>query len=394
MKILGSGTYGVVYRIFNKPGLAFKRSSLSELSWIREISIVKMLNHPNIVKFNNIEINPVTNKIIVEMPHYPQCLYNLDQGIKNPDTIINKLFDALLYCHQHGVIHRDLKEENIMLDIDQNPIILDFGLSHYKSIGALSSSVASLAFIPPEVHNFDKDSKMKLFYDTRLDVWAFGLIVADLVCDEYFYDHIDNNSKELTRKFKKEYPKQWTFHEIKMADPEYDGSECNIYDFLLSNPSLFYIYFHKFLTKHTIIFAKKYSTIIKRCVCPLKKRAYLKDLAYLFPIKSHMQTPAALSEKNAVLDTISDFLIKEFHNHCHNPPAIYHYYKSNKPANISEIKCFVYYIYCVILLIDKTPSVNEYIQYINLKLDLPKKMTKSDLRQMLYDIVQTHFHQK
>lgn len=87
---------------------------------------------------------------------------------------------GLKYLHENGVIHRDLKPENLLLDSNYHVKISDFGISKLTidNESANHTRVGTLAYMAPEVY-------LSHAYERSVDVWAFGLIFAEMALIDY-----------------------------------------------------------------------------------------------------------------------------------------------------------------------------------------------------------------
>lgn len=87
---------------------------------------------------------------------------------------MRQLVSALKYMHGSGVVHRDVKLENILIDDDFNIKLADFGFSSYKNINCLDSFVGTRTYLAPEV-------KANVVYDGRkADVFSAGVVLFAL----------------------------------------------------------------------------------------------------------------------------------------------------------------------------------------------------------------------
>lgn len=124
----------------------------------REIKILKMVNHPNIVRL--IETISSSKNIYLVMEFAEggdlNSLIEANRRLTEKQALqyFLQLLDGVEYIHSLGIVHRDLKPENILLTKDKTTIqIVDFGLSNlYNGSGLLSTPCGSPCYAPPEVH--------------------------------------------------------------------------------------------------------------------------------------------------------------------------------------------------------------------------------------------------
>ena len=130
--------------------------------------------------------------------------------------IMEQLLDAVNYCHQRGLIHRDLKLSNILL-VEPNSIkklkIIDFGISGiFNKGGGDKTSACTLAFSPPELIS-GKDTESK----PSLDIWSLGIILYYILTKRLPFG--DNEGEfvlfERIQKDKVKFPKNLLSREAK-----------------------------------------------------------------------------------------------------------------------------------------------------------------------------------
>ncbi|XP_041036303.1 cyclin-dependent kinase 2 isoform X3 [Carcharodon carcharias] len=140
---IGEGTYGVVYKAKNKDTgevVALKKIRLDTetegvpSTAIREISLLKELSHPNIVKL--LDVIHTENKLYLVFEFLHQDLKKFMDvssvnGIPLPlvKSYLFQLLQGLAFCHSHRVLHRDLKPQNLLINAEGAIKLADFGLA-------------------------------------------------------------------------------------------------------------------------------------------------------------------------------------------------------------------------------------------------------------------------
>ncbi|XP_078675696.1 MAP/microtubule affinity-regulating kinase 3-like isoform X30 [Branchiostoma floridae x Branchiostoma belcheri] len=180
----------VAIKIIDKTQL--NPSSLQKL--FREVRIMKMLNHPNIVKLFEVIETEKTLYLVMEYASGGEVFdYLVAHGRmkeKEARAKFRQIVSAVQYCHQKRVVHRDLKAENLLLDSDMNIKIADFGFSNEFTPGnKLDTFCGSPPYAAPELFQGKK-------YDgPEVDVWSLGVILYTLVSGSLPFD--GQNLKEL-----------------------------------------------------------------------------------------------------------------------------------------------------------------------------------------------------
>ncbi|KAI9282642.1 kinase-like domain-containing protein [Sporodiniella umbellata] len=192
LNIVGEGTYGVVYRVKDnktKQIVALKKVRMERetdgmpISSLREISILKRMKHPNIVNVIDVAVGPSLESIYLVMEYCEQDLSSLLSVISVPYTtpgvkcLMLQLLKGLEYCHNHSVVHRDLKTSNLLLTSTGILKIADFGLARALSLPGkpMTPNVVTLWYRAPEVLLGDS------YYSPTVDLWSVGCIMGELI---------------------------------------------------------------------------------------------------------------------------------------------------------------------------------------------------------------------
>ncbi|KAM9433189.1 MAP/microtubule affinity-regulating kinase 3-like isoform 13-T13 [Salvelinus alpinus] len=180
----------VAIKIIDKTQL--NPNSLQKL--FREVRIMKLLNHPNIVKLFEVIETERTLYLVMEYASGGEVFdYLVAHGRmkeKEARAKFRQIVSAVQYCHQKHIVHRDLKAENLLLDADMNIKIADFGFSNEFTLGnKLDTFCGSPPYAAPELFQGKK-------YDgPEVDVWSLGVILYTLVSGSLPFD--GQNLKEL-----------------------------------------------------------------------------------------------------------------------------------------------------------------------------------------------------
>lgn len=184
---IGEGTYGVVYkakdRITNDI-VALKKIRLEAedegipSTAIREISLLKELQHPNIVRLYDVvhterKLTLVFEYLDQDLKKYLDvCESGLEISILK--SFLYQLLNGVAYCHDHRVLHRDLKPQNLLINREGELKLADFGLARAFGIPVRSYTheVVTLWYRAPDVLMGSRK------YSTPVDIWSIGCIFA------------------------------------------------------------------------------------------------------------------------------------------------------------------------------------------------------------------------
>ncbi len=189
---IGSGGFGDVYQAIDSRceetvALKFPRhrpqSSSDEMEQVKaEARLAMLLKHPGIVATRAIENIDSFAFIVQDFIHG----MNLKMFMEGPDLdqrdigmLIAQVADALAYAHREGVIHRDIKPQNILVDKGGKPFVADFGLAIYSSqrYGTIGQPVCGTKYyFSPEVV-----SGRMYQVGGSYDVWSLGIVFYQLL---------------------------------------------------------------------------------------------------------------------------------------------------------------------------------------------------------------------
>jgi serine/threonine protein kinase len=184
---IGEGTYGVVYKAREKQTsrlVALKKIRLETedegvpSTAIREISLLRELKHPNVVRLLDIIHSDTRLFLVFEFLDLDLKKYMdktpIDQYLLK--SYSSQLLKGLMYCHCHRIIHRDLKPQNLLIDQHGMLKLADFGLARAFGIPfrAYTHEVVTLWYRAPEILLGIKT------YGLAVDMWSVGCIIAEM----------------------------------------------------------------------------------------------------------------------------------------------------------------------------------------------------------------------
>ncbi|VFQ86792.1 unnamed protein product [Cuscuta campestris] len=157
----------------------------------REISIMKLVRHPYVVRLHEVIASRTKIYIILEFitggELFDKIIHQGRLSEAESRRYFQQLIDGVDYCHSKGVYHRDLKPENLLLDSQGNLKISDFGLSASPDPGVslLKTTCGTPNYVAPEVLSHKG-------YDGALaDVWSCGVILYVLMAGYLPFDDVD-----------------------------------------------------------------------------------------------------------------------------------------------------------------------------------------------------------
>ncbi|CAE7556573.1 CPK2 [Symbiodinium sp. CCMP2456] len=210
---IGSGGYGKVFvardRTMRDRMVAIKKVIIFEdakkKAFLQEAQIMKDLDHPNICKLLETYEQGRFMFFVMEYCEGREVFDRImEQGLIQESTtaeIVRQAASALLYAHNRGIAHRDMKPENICFcskDVTNNHVkLIDWGLGFYFGQGRMNSAVGSLTYAAPEV----LEAKEKQGYTAACDLWSLGVVTYVMLCGK---PPFWGNYNEQLRRMKRE----------------------------------------------------------------------------------------------------------------------------------------------------------------------------------------------
>uniref|UniRef100_A0A8C5QU08 non-specific serine/threonine protein kinase n=1 Tax=Leptobrachium leishanense TaxID=445787 RepID=A0A8C5QU08_9ANUR len=231
LEMLGRGTYGKVKKAMEKVTgkmVAVKSiqkdkitDELDRIHLQREIEITALLKHDHIIQV--FEVFESRDKIIIVMEYASNGeLYdfiNNKHQISESDArgIFRQIVSAIHYCHKNGIVHRDIKLENILLDENLNVKLADFGLSSlFQRNQVLETYCGSPLYASPEIVNGIP------YQGPEVDCWALGILLYALVYGSMPFDN--SNYKTLAEQISSGEYRQ----------PSHLSGACGLIDWMLT----------------------------------------------------------------------------------------------------------------------------------------------------------------
>ncbi|KAJ6591667.1 kinase-like domain-containing protein [Mycena vulgaris] len=161
----------------------------NQLALEREIVVMKLIDHPNIMRLYDVWETSTELYLILEYIKGGELFeYLCKKGRLSTEEALGyfqQIIAAIDYCHQFNIAHRDLKPENILLDEDFNVKIADFGMAAWQANGMLNTSCGSPHYAAPEIVS------AKAYHGSAADIWSCGIILHALLAGRLPFDDDD-----------------------------------------------------------------------------------------------------------------------------------------------------------------------------------------------------------
>ncbi|XP_071734180.1 CBL-interacting serine/threonine-protein kinase 25-like [Rutidosis leptorrhynchoides] len=214
-RLLGQGTFAKVYYardLVSSESVAVKVVKIENVrkqglmeQITREIAVMRLVRHPNIVQIKEVMATKTKIFIVMEYVKGGELFAKVIKGRLKEDLArkyFKQLISAIDYCHSRDVCHRDLKPENLLLDENEDLKVSDFGLSalpeQLMNDGMLHTQCGTPAYVAPEV------LRKKGYDGPKADIWSCGVILYVLLagCLPFREDNVMHMYKKI---FKAEY---------------------------------------------------------------------------------------------------------------------------------------------------------------------------------------------
>ncbi|KAL1541782.1 [pyruvate dehydrogenase (acetyl-transferring)] kinase [Salvia divinorum] len=190
---IGQGAYSNVYKardLMTGKVVALKKVRFDNFEpealrfMAREILVLRRLNHPNVIKLEGLVISRMSSSLYLVfeyMEHDLAGLSAVQSANFTEDQVkcyMKQLISGLEHCHSNGVLHRDIKCSNLLIDNEGTLKIADFGLASFfnpESKKPMTSRVVTLWYRPPEL------LLGATHYGAGVDLWSAGCILAELL---------------------------------------------------------------------------------------------------------------------------------------------------------------------------------------------------------------------
>ncbi|KAI3701204.1 hypothetical protein L2E82_45853 [Cichorium intybus] len=206
---IGEGAYGVVYKALDKmtnKTIALKKIPLDQgdmgvpSTAIREISLLKEMNHENIVRLYDVvhtekNLYMVFEYLELDLKKYMESSPEFSKDPSLVKKFVYQILRGITYCHSRRILHRDLKPQNLLIDPTKNTVKLaDFGLARAFAIpvNTFTHEVVTLYYRAPEILLGCQQ------YFTPVDVWAIGCIFAEMATRKVLF----HGESEIDQLFK------------------------------------------------------------------------------------------------------------------------------------------------------------------------------------------------
>ncbi|EGC39194.1 hypothetical protein DICPUDRAFT_96609 [Dictyostelium purpureum] len=185
--VIGKGGFGTVYQgldIEDGDFVAIKQINLTKIpkdqlqGIMNEIDLLKNLNHANIVKYIKYVKTKENLYIVLEYVENGSLSSLIKKFGKFPESLvcvyIRQVLEGLVYLHEQGVVHRDIKGANILTTKEGKIKLADFGVATKFDDSSAAAVVGTPYWMAPEIIELNGAT-------TKSDIWSVGCTVIELL---------------------------------------------------------------------------------------------------------------------------------------------------------------------------------------------------------------------
>ena len=225
LEVIGRGGMAVVYKarchLMNRfVAIKILRDDMAadeefRTHFKKEAQAVAMLSHPNIVSFYDVSRTPDVDYIVMELIEgITLKQYMKSQGvlkIKESVHFATQIAKALSHAHSKGIVHRDIKPQNIMICMDGSVKVADFGIAYLENmqVDEHKTTVGSVHYISPE-------QAKGLTVDARTDIYSLGVMMYEMFTGQLPY--IGDSAESIARQHVTGTPIKPTFLNPELPD--------------------------------------------------------------------------------------------------------------------------------------------------------------------------------
>ncbi len=223
--VVGTGGMAVVYRAFDKkknrivaikvlrPEYESDEEFVRRFS--REAEAASKVSHENIVNMLDVGIDGDMRYIVMEYVD-GQTLKEMirQRGAIHPDTAIRmaiRILAAVDHAHRNGIVHRDIKPQNIMVDNQGRVKVADFGIARLKAAQTTATEEGSNGSVLGSVHYFSPEQARGEVADEKSDLYSVGVVMYEMLTGQVPFD--DETSVSVALKHVSEEPKSMRDHQ-------------------------------------------------------------------------------------------------------------------------------------------------------------------------------------
>ena len=223
--VVGTGGMAVVYRAFDKkknrivaikvlrPEYESDEEFVRRFS--REAEAASKVSHENIVNMLDVGIDGDMRYIVMEYVD-GQTLKEMirQRGAIHPDTAIRmaiRILAAVDHAHRNGIVHRDIKPQNIMVDNEGRVKVADFGIARLKASQATTTEEGSNGSVLGSVHYFSPEQAKGEVADEKSDLYSVGVVMYEMLTGQVPFD--GETSVSVALKHVSEEPKSMRDHQ-------------------------------------------------------------------------------------------------------------------------------------------------------------------------------------